>query len=64
MELSEKIREIRKLLGLSQQEFARLLGVKQNTISDYECGHIAMRYTSLLKLKQIIHEKNIPIDLL
>ena len=36
--MKEKIKAIRKALGFTQQEFASKLGVKQNTIAQYEMG--------------------------
>lgn len=36
--MNERIRELRKALGLTQQEFADRLGVKRNTIAQYETG--------------------------
>lgn len=36
--MNERIKELRKALGLTQQEFAEQLGVKRNTIAQYETG--------------------------
>lgn len=36
--LQERIRELRKTSGLTQQELGRVLGVAKNTISQYETG--------------------------
>ncbi len=36
--MQERIRKLRKELGLTQQKFADALGVKQNTIAQYESG--------------------------
>ena len=36
--MGNRIRELRKHLGLTQQEFADRIGVKQNTLSQYESG--------------------------
>ena len=33
-----RLKQIRKALGLTQQKFANSLGVKQNTIAQYEMG--------------------------
>ena len=33
-----RIKELRKALGLTQQEFADKLGIKRNTIAQYEIG--------------------------
>ncbi len=36
--MNERIKELRKSLGLTQQEFADRVGVKRNTIAQYETG--------------------------
>ncbi|MCI5924673.1 MAG: helix-turn-helix transcriptional regulator [Oscillospiraceae bacterium] len=36
--MGERIKELRKFLGLTQQEFAKRLGIKRNTIANYEVG--------------------------
>jgi len=36
--LNERIKELRKSLGLTQQEFAEQIGSVQNTITGYETG--------------------------
>lgn len=38
MVLGERIKELRKALGLTQKEFGERLGVKPNTIGTYEIG--------------------------
>ncbi len=35
---AEKVRRLRRTLKLSQQEFARELGVRQQTVSEWETG--------------------------
>lgn len=39
--MQERIKGLRKALGLTQQKFADALGVKQNTIAQYESGRNA-----------------------
>lgn len=39
--MDERIKELRKALGFTQQQFADALGVKRNTISQYEIGRNA-----------------------
>lgn len=39
--MEERIKELRKALGLTQQKFADSLGVKRNTIAQYESGRNA-----------------------
>lgn len=36
--MKERIKEIRKKLDLTQQEFADRIGIKRNTIANYETG--------------------------
>lgn len=36
--MDERIKELRKVLGLTQQEFSDKIGVKRNTIAQYESG--------------------------
>lgn len=39
--MNDRIKELRKALGLTQQDFADRLGVKRNTIAQYEIGRNA-----------------------
>ena len=36
--IAERIKEVRKANGLTQQKFADRIGVKQNTVAQYEMG--------------------------
>ncbi|MCQ2088008.1 MAG: helix-turn-helix domain-containing protein [Bacilli bacterium] len=36
--MKERIKNLRKSLGMTQQEFANKLGIKRNTIGQYEIG--------------------------
>lgn len=36
--MNKRIKELRKALGLTQQKFADRLGIKQNTVAQYEIG--------------------------
>lgn len=36
--MNERLKKLRKILGLTQQEFANKIGMKQNTIAQYEMG--------------------------
>lgn len=36
--MHERIKELRKALGLTQQKFADKIGVRQNTVAQYEMG--------------------------
>lgn len=39
--MDKRIKELRKALGLTQQEFSDKIGVKRNTIAQYESGRNA-----------------------
>ena len=39
MTIGNRLRAVRKALGLTQQEFATEVGLKQSTIAMYEMGH-------------------------
>lgn len=39
--LAERIKEVRKNAGLTQQKFAERIGAKQNTVAQYEIGRNA-----------------------
>lgn len=56
MNVNAYVRNARKLLGLSQIEFAKRLGVERKTIIRYEKdgGHVPER--SLLAIKQLRRE--------
>lgn len=41
MEIGERIKELRKAKGLTQQKFAEQIGLKRNTIGNYEINLIA-----------------------
>lgn len=36
--MNERIRQLRKRFGLTQKEFAKRIGIKQNTVATYELG--------------------------
>lgn len=36
--MDERIKELRKALGFTQQEFSERIGVKRNTVAQYEMG--------------------------
>lgn len=57
---AKEIKELRKSLNLSQEEFANLIGVSKNTVYNYENGSKipASKITILLQLKN--NKTNIP----
>lgn len=40
MDIGERIKQVRKAVGKTQQEFADAIGLKRNTIANYEIGQI------------------------
>ena len=46
----ERIRELRKLRGLSQEELARIVGVERSTVSKWETGEAKPRADLFVKL--------------
>ncbi len=46
--LKERIKELRKTFGLTQQKFADRLGLKRQTIAAYEIGNIEPSESTLL----------------
>lgn len=49
----EKIRELRKSLGLTMLGFAELLGVSESTVSLWEAGSRHPKYDTLVKIDEI-----------
>lgn len=47
------VKEIRKGLGLTQEKFAELVGVRQNTISRWEKGIREPKGPALMILRQV-----------
>lgn len=52
---STKIREYRKLNGLTQKELGDKIGVKHNTISGYENGTSEPEQDLLFKIANVLH---------
>ena len=50
----KKLKLIRRKIGLSQTKFAKLMGVSQNTISQWESGARIPNVVSLKKMAQIL----------
>lgn len=49
MSIGEKIKQLRKGLGLTQTELGDRLGVKKNAVSKWECGRVEDIPTSTIK---------------
>jgi DNA-binding transcriptional regulator YiaG len=57
----DRILALRRALGLSQAEFARRLGVRQQTVSEWETGRYAPRGASL-RVLAFLAEERLPYD--
>ena len=55
------VKELRERSGLSQAAFARRLGVRQQTVSEWETGRYAPRGASLTVLR-LLEEEIAPYD--
>ena len=53
----EEVAALRRALGLSQAEFARRLGVRQQTVSEWETGRYRPRGASLKMLGVLAEER-------
>lgn len=49
----DNIKRLRKNKGLKQQEIADILGIKQNSYSDWENGKTEPSYENLVKLADL-----------
>ena len=59
---SQQIYALRKHLGLTQQEMADRLGIRQQTISEWETGMYEPRGTSTTLLSLIAERSNFKYD--
>ena len=62
MLLSDLIRVVRKKALLSQEEFAKTLGVSVGTINRWENGKTKPNITAMKKLKNFCENSGIPFD--
>ncbi len=53
LEVGLRLKAFRKMLGLSQQALAKVIGYAQRTISDWERGRLEIPLQVLITLKQI-----------
>ena len=61
MELSERLKELRKQAGLTQVELAGKLGIVQSSYADWERGKKKPTQANLVKIAQIL---NVSVDYL
>lgn len=57
-----QIKALREFAGWSQQELARRLAVRQQTVSDWEMGHHASRRSMRKLLQMVAREVGFPYD--
>ena len=53
---SDAVRELRRRLGVTQSQLARRLGVRQQTVSEWETGLYAPRGASVTLLRMVSEE--------
>lgn len=60
----EEIRAARDTLGLTQRQFAQLLGVTANTVARWERGEVRALHDTLLRarIEQLLKEHHAPTD--
>ena len=58
MNIAKYIKQIRGNIGLTQEKFAALVGVKRSTITNYEIGKIKPSADVLLKIQSLDKDLN------
>ena len=56
--LNENIKRLRMARGLNQVEFARVMGVSKQCVSNWENDNVMPSIEMLIKIKQVRGEKN------
>ena len=59
MKFKEKIVKLRKLKGLTQDEFASAVGVSRQAVYKWECGQSYPEVAKLLEIKMLFIRKNV-----
>ncbi len=62
MEFSEKIKDVRSQLGVSQEKLAKLLDVSFSTVNRWEQGKAMPNYRTVQKLIAVCKERNIRFE--
>jgi transcriptional regulator with XRE-family HTH domain len=62
MEFSEKVKTVRKIMGLSQEKLAQLLNVSFSTVNRWEQGKSLPSYTATQKFEELCKERCIKFD--
>ncbi len=55
IQIAERIKQLRKNLGLNQSEFCKKLGIKQSTLSSYENGTVSPSNEALYAIAKQYH---------
>lgn len=51
MEIGGRIKEVRKAVNKTQQAFADIIGLKRNTVANYEIGNVAPSDRTIADIK-------------
>lgn len=62
MDIRDYLQTIRRRLGISQQDFAKLLGVSNVTLSLWEHKHKELHLRNKRKLVQVLKELGVNLD--
>lgn len=54
MDIGNKVKEIRKARGFTQQDIADKLGVKKNTVSQWESGARNMSFEQIVQFAKVV----------
>jgi len=57
--VSERVKELREKMGLTQEKFAARIGVHKITVSRWECGVITPRGMALKALERLFKKYDI-----
>ena len=59
MEIHKYIKQVRKKLNITQDEYARLLGRSRSTVANYENGNIKPSADVLLKIQELAYNYDV-----
>lgn len=54
-QIGQRIKELRTESGLTQKDLAEMIGVAQNTVSQYENGTASTSLEIIIKLSEVFH---------
>jgi len=61
MDFCERLKQVRKLLNMSQSDLAKELGVAFTTINRWENGHFKPNYDAIKNFEKYCESKNIDL---